>query len=37
MKKKTKKTILRILVWLGLIVIVLFFVGGGILQILGRN
>lgn len=37
-KKKVnkKKIALRVLVWAGLILIVLFFVGGGILQILGR-
>ncbi len=36
MKKKTKTLVLRALVWIGLILIVLFFVGGGILTILGR-
>lgn len=37
-KKKIgfKKLALRMLIWAGLILIVLFFVGGGILTILGR-
>lgn len=37
MKKKTKKTILKVLIWTGLIVMILFFVAAGPLaQILGR-
>ena len=36
MKKKTKKLILRVLVWIATIIILLFFVGSGIITILGR-
>lgn len=36
MKKKTKQKILRVLVWIVTIIILLFFIGGGIITILGR-
>lgn len=36
MKKKTKRLIERILVWIATIIILLFFVGGGIITILSR-
>lgn len=36
MKKKTKQKILRVLVWIVTIIILMFFIGGGIITILGR-